>query len=395
MGLPVVQIFGNFDLVSFAIGFVNFYALYLAISLSLNLEFGYAGIPNFGKVLFIAGGAAVAGSISGRLASYVLGVGTNEDFIVFSTRIVTQIDGILANDPVFAVELFVFALLIGASIGALFGYLASYPALRLREDYLGMLLLGVAQFWQVVMRTYVPLTGGVQNLAVPDPYFYWISLGPGYRDLVAGIVVSVFAVFVFIYAERVAKSPLGRTLKAVRESEDAARSLGKDDAKIRRNALIVASAIAGMAGVIFTFYITSVEYDTWTRFAWTFWPFLIVIIGGAGNNVGVALGAAFFTLVFKGLQQIQPYVQPYLFFDANWLQDLLFASLLIIILLLRPDGIIREKSAPTLPRKLLMSIVGATAQDAGGGTGRSETEKAGRLARISRLLRRKKQTAST
>jgi branched-chain amino acid transport system permease protein len=395
MGLPVVQVFGNFDLVSFGIAFVNFYALYLAISLSLNLEFGYAGIPNFGKVLFIAGGAAFAGSISGRLAAYVLGVGGNRDFIIFSTTIVNQIDGILANDPVFAVELFAIALLIGAMMGALFGFLASYPALRLREDYLGMLLLGAAQFWQVVMRTVTWLTGGAQNIAVPDPYFYWISLGPGYRDLVAGIVVSIFAVFVYIYAERVARSPLGRTLKAVRESEDAAKSLGKDDAKIRRNVLVVSSAIAGMAGAIFTFYIASVEYDTWTRFAWTFWPFLIVIIGGAVNNFGVALGAAFFTLVFKGLQQIQPYVQPYLFFDANWLQDLLFASLLIVILLLRPDGIIREKSAPTLPRGKLMSIVSAAGLDAGGGGGQSDTRKEeGRLTPVTKFFRRRKKPSA-
>lgn len=359
MSLPVIDLVPGFDLVSFLIGFVNFYALYLAISISLNLEFGYAGIPNFGKVLFIAGGAAFAGSISGRLASYVLNVGTHENFIVFSTRIVNQIDGILAHDPVFAVELFMIAVLIGAGIGALFGYLASYPAIRLREDYLGMLLLGMAQFWQVVMRTYTPLTGGSQNIAVPDPYFYWISLGSGWRDLVAGIVISAFAILVFIYAQRVAKSPLGRMLKAVRESEDAARALGKDDAIVRRNILIIASAIAGITGAIFTMYIASVEYDTWNRVAWTFWPFLIVIIGGVGNNYGVALGAAFFSFVLKGLEQIQPVLQPYVFFDANWLQYLLFAVLLIVILMLRPEGIIKEKSAPTLSKKTLGRLTGS------------------------------------
>jgi len=357
MGLPVFYLFPGFDLVTFLTGFVNFYALYLAISVSLNLEFGYAGVPNFGKVLFIAGGASVTGSITGRLAAYVLNINTHGDFITLNFRIIGQVNPLLPSVPWFTVGLLLLGVVIGAAIGALFGYLASYPAIRLREDYLGMLLLGVAQFYQVVLRTYTPLTGGAQNLSVPDPYYYFISLGTGYRDLAAAVVMSIFAVIVFVYAERVARSPLGRTLKAVRESEDAARSLGKDDVAIRRNVLIVASSIAGIAGALFTFYVSSVEYDTWTRFAWTFWPFLIIIIGGVGNNYGVALGAFFFAMVYKGLAQVQPYLQPYLFFDANWLQDLLFAALLIGILMLRPEGMLREKSAPTLPKSRLKTII--------------------------------------
>ncbi len=357
MSLPQAIFFGV-DLVSFGISFVSFYALYFAISLSLNLEFGYAGIPNFGKVLFVAGGAAFAGSISGRLAAWFYGVNTHGDFITFNARIITQVDTFVVSDPIFVVEMVALSLFIAALIGALLGYLASYPALRLREDYLGMLLLGAAQFFQVVLRTYEPLIGGSQPIFVPDPYAFWAQLGTGYRDLVAALVMSVFAVIVFLYVERVARSPLGRTLRAIRDNEDASRALGKDDAAMRRNVLMAASAIAGIAGALYAFYTASVEYDTWTRFAWTFWPFLIVIIGGAGNNYGVALGALFFTTVFKGLEQIKFAIQPYIFFDVNWLQDLLFASLLIVILFVRPDGMIKEKPTTTLPAKELSALAG-------------------------------------
>ncbi len=156
MALPQLFFFGV-NLVSFTVDFVNFYALYLAISISLNLEFGYTGIPNFGKVLFIAGGAAFAGSISGRLAAYVFGVNVpNGDFITFNAQVITSVDnhilcgkssclGIplgVGGDPLFAAELILLALLIAALIGAALGYLSSYPAIHLREDYLGMLLLG-------------------------------------------------------------------------------------------------------------------------------------------------------------------------------------------------------------------------------------------------------------
>ncbi len=393
MGLPQLIFFGV-DIVSFGLGFLNFYALYLAISLSVNLEFGFAGIPNFGKVMFIAGGASFAGSISGRVAAYAFGIGTNQDFIIFNTQIISAVDAKLVANPVFTVGLVILAILVAAGIGALLGYLSSYPAIRLREDYLGMLLLGSGAFFQVFLRTYSPLIGGAQNINVPDPYAYWASLGTGYRDLVAALVVSAFAILVFLYSERVARSPLGRTMKAVRDNEEASRALGKDDAVIRRNILIISSAIAGMAGAIFTFYIASAEYDIWTRFAWTFWPFLIVIVGGAGNNVGVALGTFFFTLILKGLQQIQPYAQPYVFFDVNWLQDILFATLLIVILLLRPDGILRERPTPTLSRSKVSALV-SEAMSQGGGRQR-EPERISRLgrmrSRLEKLVRRREKS---
>ena len=366
MGLPSIILFGSFNVVSFAIDFVAFYALYLAISLSLNLEFGYAGIPNFGKVLFIAAGAAFGGSISGRLAAWFLNVPVHGDFIVNNPRIMLAVNTALPSQPLFVVVMFLISVAIGAGVGGLFGYLASFPAIRLREDYLGMLLLAVAQFFQVIMLAYTPLTGGDQNIAVPNPYIYFSNLGTGYATLAAAMVISIFAVLVYIYAERVGRSPLGRTLKAVRESEDAARALGKDDAAFRRNILIVASAIAGMIGAIFAFQVASVGYSTWTRFNWTFWPFLIVIIGGAGNNVGIAVGTFLFTLVLKGLTQLQPYIQPYLPFDVNWLTYLLFAAMLIGILMLRPEGLVKEKSSPTLPKRKLMSIVGSANSDSGG-----------------------------
>jgi len=355
-GLPQLVLFG-INWVSFGIDFITFYALYLAISLSLNLEFGYTGVPNFGKVLFIAGGAAFGGSIAGRLAAYVLNVGKGEDFITFNARIITQVNNELVNDPTLSVELIVIALVVAAAVGGLLGFLASYPALRLREDYLGMLLLGCAQFFQVVLRTYTPLIGGSQPIFVPDPYSYFSTLGTGYRDLVAMVVMVVAAIAIYLFVERVVRSPMGRTMRAVRDNEDASAALGKDNAKIRRNALIVASALAAMMGALYSFYVGSVEYDTWTRFAWTFWPFLIVIIGGVGNNSGVALGAFFFTLLFKGVQQIQPYLPASNVFDVNSIADVLFAFMLLTILFLRPEGIIREKSSYTLKRGVLGKIV--------------------------------------
>jgi len=385
MALPQAVFFGV-DLVKFGIDFVNFYALYFAISLTLNLEAGYTGVPNFGKVLYVAGGAAVAGSLSGRLAAYVYGINTHGDYVTFNAQIITQVNNLIASDPVFATELVLLSLLIAALIGAAFGYLSSYPAIRLREDYLGMLLLAVAQFFQIFLRGFVPLVGGTQTIQVPDPYVYFASLGIGVRDLVAAAVISVFAITVYFFAEKVAKSPLGRTMRAVRDNEDASRALGKDDASVRRKVLVVASAIAGMAGALVTFYYGSVGADTWTRFAWTFWPWLIVIIGGAANNAGIALGALFFTALFKGLAQIQVLLPPSVLSDPNYIVDIAFAALIVIVLLVRPEGILPERPTLTLPRRKLAMIARSSSTQHPATEIDSSTQ--GKLGRLKSLLGR-------
>lgn len=355
LSLPQVIFFGV-DLVRFTIDFVNFFALYVAISLTLNIEFGYTGIPNFGKVLYIAGGATFAGSIAGRVAAYILGVQIKGDFITYVPQIINDVNSELASNWIAAISILVLGLVVGGAIGAVFGYISSFPAIRLREDYLGMLLLAVAQFYQIFLRGFGPLVGGTQGIPVPDPFFYFSTLGLGVRDVVGAAILATAALLIYFYSERVARSPLGRTLRAIRDNEDAARALGKNDVAFRRSVLIVASALSGIIGALYTFYIGAVGADTWQRYAWTFWPWLIVIIGGAGNNVGTVLGALVFASMTKGLQQSQYFLQPYVPFDVNWLQYLLFAGILILVLLLRPEGIVKEKPSPTLPKSVLKGI---------------------------------------
>src|SRR3989442_5120771 len=158
--------------------------------------------------------------------------------------------------------------------GAL-GFLSSFPAIRLREDYLGMLLLGSAQLFQIFLGGTRDLVGGSAGIQVPDVFKWAEALGV--RDIAVFGVFSVFAVLVYVYLERTARSPLGRTLRAVRDNEVASRALGKDDVAIRRNVIIVASAISAMAGALLTFYAGSVGSETWTRYEWTFWIWVMVI----------------------------------------------------------------------------------------------------------------------
>lgn len=355
MNVPTFPIFGV-DIVSFSIDLATMFALFLAVSITLNIEAGYTGIPNFGKVMFVAGGAAIAGSVSGRLATVILAINTHGDYNTNIAQIITQINAGLSNNPLLSLELLFVGVVLAAGIGGALGYLASYPAIRLREDYLGMLLLAAAQLFQIFLGGYQPLIGGTQGIEVPD-LFQSAETGVGSRDVAVLGIFAIFAVLVYIYTERMARSPLGRTLRAVRDNEDAANALGKNDVAIRRNVIVIASAVSGMAGALLTFYVSSVGPETWTRVTWTFWPWVIVILGGAANNAGVALGTLVFTFTMKIIDQVKFTFQPIIPFDVNWLEYLVFAAMLILTLALRPGGILPEKSSTTLPRSVVARIM--------------------------------------
>lgn len=345
-----------FNLVTFLVDLGTTYTLYLAVSLTLNLEAGFAGVPNFGKVMFVAGGAAIAGSVCGRLSAIVLGINTHGDYNAFVPQLIPQINPLLANDVVLSLALLLLGIVLAAGIGGVMGFAASYPAIRLREDYLGMLLLASAQLFQIFLGGWTPFIDGTQGIEVPD-LFGWATGRVGVRDAVILGFLVVFALLVYLYVERIARSPLGRTLRAVRDNEVAARALGKNDVVIRRDVIIVASAISGIAGALLTFYVGSVGAETWTRITWTFWIWVMVILGGAANNGGVALGAFSFTLLFKVVDQVKFNFQGYIPFDVNWLEYMTFAGLLILILAFRPGGILPEKSSLTLPWRTVAEIV--------------------------------------
>jgi branched-chain amino acid transport system permease protein len=183
------------------------------------------------------------------------------------------------------------------------------------------------------------------------------------KDAVALGVLSLFTFLVYVFVERIARSPLGRTLRAIRDSEEASEALGKDNVSIRKKVLVIASAISAMAGALFTFYIGAVGEGTWTRIDWTFWPWLMVIMGGVANNTGVVLGSLIFGFTLKLLNQIRYPLQKYLPIDANWLQYIAFGTLLIVILLVRPDGILPEKASATLGKSRISAIIEASRTD--------------------------------
>src|SRR2546428_8375858 len=202
LNVPSV-VFLGIDVVKFAVNLGTAYMLFLAVSLTLNLEAGYTGVPNFGKVMFLAGGAAVSASVCGRLAVFILGINVHGDYNGYIVTVINQVNASLSQNPVLCVELILLGTLLAAGVGAGLGFLASYPAIRLREDYLGMLLLASAQFFQLFLSGYTPFIGGTGGIEVPD-VFGWVGTGIGFRDLVVLAFLGLFAILVYFYFERVA-----------------------------------------------------------------------------------------------------------------------------------------------------------------------------------------------
>ena len=178
-----------------------------------------------------------------------------------------------------------------------------------------------------------------------------------------------YAFVVYLFAERLLNTPYGRLLRATRENENVVKAFGKDVMKIRIKTVAVGSGLASMSGVMYSFYTGNVSglVNLFSRVEWTFFPFLMVLLGGLGNNRGVAVGVLVFVTVRKLLEEYKHEIAGLLHlpFDVNWLQYILFGILMLLILYYRPEGLIKERPIMTEPIKKLSEKTKASSKKVG------------------------------
>lgn len=364
----------------FLLDLTAIFAAYLTVTTSLNMEYGYTGIPNFGKVLAFAGGAFAAGFFPGRLLSGLFGLDRGIDAYVGNTVlancvreysfrkpqvlialkyiqdnvvVTTCLTRVLQNDPLLSIAMVMVTVVFAAGVGAVLGFVSSYPAIRLREDYLAMSLLAVAEVANVIGYNYPEIAGGTLGVAIPDPYA-WV--GGDRRFLIATIALVIVAVISYTYLWRVSSSPFGRVMKAVRDGEVAAEALGKDVVRIRQEVLVVSSAIAAAGGALWALYAGGVIATAYDRVTWTFWPWVMVIMGGAGNNLGVLFGTGIFVASRKLIDFYKFSLEPILPFSVVWVDRLVLGIVLIVFLVARPQGILAEKSQMPFKKEKILEI---------------------------------------
>jgi len=325
----------------FLLGILTFYSIYLMLSISLNLEYGYAGIPNFGKVMFFAGGAFTIGAFVTRFVGHIIGLNLS-NYYIRNVILATEVDKYFSSHPHLAISIFLLTLMMSALIGAILGYIASYPAIRLKADYLGITLIASGEVLRIIAKNYKPLVCGSLGVAVPNPFVF---IDMPLRGVVQCLVMLGIAIGCWYFVEILTRSPFGRVLRAVREDELATAAFGRDVVKIKMKALVIGSAISGLAGGLYAYYIGVVHPDDFAPL-WTFTIWVMVIIGGMGNNFGSAIGALAYTVVERLTMYYKDYIP--LPFNVVYLGYIAFAIVLILMLMYRPAGLMPEKPIMTI-----------------------------------------------
>lgn len=305
------------DILGYLAFFLTTALTYAIICLGLNVQWGLTGLFNVGVAGFVAIGAYVSAllttpDMAGRLGGFGLPI------------VVGWIAGAAA----------------AGGCSALVGLIT----LRLRADYLAITTFGIAVAIQLVALNAQSITGGPFGIGfIPRPFAGWADrplMFDGAHLLLTGAVV----VAVLWAIERLARSPWGRVLRAMREDETASASLGKNPRRYRLQAFVLGGTIMGLAGAIqahFIGFIAPGNYlSSLTFLAWT-----MLVVGGSGNNRGAILGA----VVVWGLWSASGFVLNLVLpsdFQARGasLQIVLIGVVLALILVARPRGLLGERT---------------------------------------------------
>ncbi|WP_456469291.1 branched-chain amino acid ABC transporter permease [Archaeoglobus sp.] len=324
------------------------FGLYTIVSLSLNLEYGFAGIPNFGRALAVLMGAVAVGGIANRILISVFGI--SGDIITASAQIRSLTNDLIVSNPAYGVGLLLLCLALAVILGAVTGALFILPSAKLSEDYLAITLLAISEVAFMVCNYNIAIIGGYYGVSTPDV----LAFVPGEERMVVFTAITLFIAFlVFIFVRRLTNSPFGRLLRAMRENESVVEATGKSVMLLRIKTAAIGSAIASLAGALYSLYSVNVIATSFSRVEWTFYPFLMVLLGGAGNNRGVVVGTLTFVIVKILLTIYKHEIRAILHlpFEAVWLEYILFGLLMYFVLLYRPEGLIKERPIFTAPIK--------------------------------------------
>ena len=280
-------------------------AMNVLLALSLNLVIGYTGQLNLGQSGFFAIGAYV-------------------------TTILVKSHGW---------NFWLACLAASAAAGALGLVLAAF-AVRLRGHYLGIASLGFAVIVYQVLINWESVTEGVRGI-------YGIRPPPGFADPVAYFyLVAGIALLVYLILSNLIRSPIGETLRAIREDEISAASLGVHAAKWKAFAFGLGSAIAGLAGSFYPGFVGTLVPDAF-NIVESFTMMAMVIVGGMGTMIGPVVGALVLTFLPEVLR------------GFGELRLLIYGLALTLVVLFLPGGIVAGW-------RMLIARLRERSRDAGG-----------------------------
>jgi branched-chain amino acid transport system permease protein len=286
----------------------------------LNLQYGYTGILNFAYIVFQSAGAYTYAVLTlgplqrGGFQQYIAGMS-----LPFPLPIIAA--GVVGG-------------LLSAVIGAV-------GLRRLRSDYQAMVLLVIGLIATVVITNASGIFNGAAGLSlIPKPLQSDLNLTlVGYQWIYV-LLVAVFCVIIYFFVNRITQAPFGRSLRAVRDHEQAAASLGKNVTALRMISFITGGVIAGISGALLVGFISAWSPGSWL-YQETFVYFTALIVGGTANNAGAAIGALLVPVAFLEATRFLPQVGRPGLIDA--LQWVAVGVLTLGFLWFRPRGVLPER----------------------------------------------------
>jgi branched-chain amino acid transport system permease protein len=237
-------------------------------------------------------------------------------------------------------------------LAAFWGILLGFPVLRLRGDYLAIVTLAFGEIIRIVLINWVSLTGGPNGIAgIPRPTFFGLPFSmsgePGTFAGFFGIEPSPLHRVIFLYylilalalltnwvSIRMRRQPLGRAWEAMREDEIACRALGINITNTKLTAFAMGAMFGGFAGAFFATRQGFISPESFT-FIESAIILAIVVLGGMGSQVGIAIAAL---VMIGGFE---------LFRDLDEYRMLVFGSAMVLIMVVRPRGLVGSRT-PTI-----------------------------------------------
>ena len=319
---------------NFFVLFLTFVAVYSIFTLGLNIQWGYTGVFNFGVLAFFMVGAYTTAIITkgpseSEFTQYIGGWGKDLDIAPF-----------LATDQWFP---FLVGTAAAGLVAGMLAFLVAIPTLNLREDYLAIATIGIAEFVRRIIIAETDLFNGTRGLTgIPLPLNDLVDRSDEkYLKLV--LAVALVAV-VFVLLERAVRSPWGRVLLGIREDELTVAASGKPVFAFKTQSFVVGAVIMGIGGSMYAYVASSFTADTFTHFFHTFLFWAMLIVGGSGNNKGAIAGA----YVLWGFWTITSQIQGYDLGSAietrlPYFRDFTVGTLIVVVLLLRPQGLLPQE----------------------------------------------------
>ena len=281
--------------------------IYALLALGVNLTWGMAGMINLGLAGFFAVGGYTTALLTKSGVPIPLGVGA------------------------------------GALAAAATGAGVALITARLRADYLAIVTLGFSESVRIAAANEIWLTNGSDGIAgIPGPWRGIVS--PQQYNLVFLAIVVVVLIVTFMLLQRLARSPFGRVLRAIRDDEDVAAVAGKHVLIFKVKAFAVGAAVLGVAGALYAHETSFVAPDIFAPLL-TLNIILALVAGGVGNNAGALLGAVLIVVLLEGTRFVAPFL-PFLGpAQIAAVRELLVSVLLLVILRVLPAGIVPERIA--------------------------------------------------